>query len=789
MKPIVVALLGNPNCGKTTLFNTLTGGHQRVGNWPGVTVDKKRGSCRTAKVPLEFVDLPGCVDLPDNVFKNIFKVDSIELDDLPIDELITHEYLATHDASVIVNVVDATQLERHLYLTLQLLECSLESTISSKEPVRLKRNTPIRRNIPIIIALNMMDAAKKLGIELDVQALSKILGCPVIPIVATQRETTQGLKTAILEQVQHEQFKLPVANLDCKVSAIIENNEVSENSEVNEKNEVNKKNEVNENSAISDNSAVSEKMELNEYNEVRCAQERYQKIQEIIKAVIKETKKDKNRKLIFSSLATENMDRIILHRYLGIPIFLALMYLVFVFTIQVGGSLQDIFDEVLETVCITWMHKGFNALNAPEWLITIMTNGIGVGLMTTLSFIPIIASMFFCLSILESSGYMARAAFVMDKTMQWLGLGGKSFVPMILGFGCNVPAILGTRTLDNYRERILTIMMSPFMSCGARLAIFALFVSAFFKDSGHNIIFALYLIGILLALLTGLALRSVIIGGHKASLIMELPPYRTPSLKRICQTTWFRLKRFLLKAGVIIVPLCVLFSFLSGFKTEAQEPWLTYIGRAATPLFEPMGVEKDNWPATVGLMTGILAKEVVVGTLESLYINNNINNSTAIPSSSTSSKSDMQATVNQSSAIQSSTSDTSGTLDTSDSTILPILAERFGGTANAFAYLLFVLLYFPCVSVLAAIARELNMRWALFSAVWTTGIAYSVAVLFYQSASFLRHPQSSLFWIVGMIFAMTIGLWSMRKWVQFNMRKQKIRIQKPLPTQILILNT
>ncbi len=806
MKPIVVALLGHPNCGKTTLFNTLTGGHQRVGNWPGVTVDKKRGSCRKSKVPLEFVDLPGCVDLPDN----IFKTEPLDVSELPIDELITHQYLATHDASVIVNVVDATQLERHLYLTLQLLECRPNYSHECRHEYNHEYNHnhvcnhehSHERNIPIIIALNMMDAAKKSGIELDIQKLSKILGCPVIPIVATQKETTQALKKAILEQVQHEHAD-HLDNLD-HLDPVNSVNPVSSVNPVNSVDSVGLADHVGLECKTNEKNNTTNSINTTENREVQCAIERYHKIQEILKVVIKETQKNKKRGWILSGSLTENLDKIILHRYFGIPIFLALMYFVFVLTIQVGGGLQDIFDEVLETACINWINQGLLAINSPEWFITIMTKGIGVGLMTTLSFIPIIASMFFCLSLLESSGYMVRAAFVMDKTMQWLGLGGKSFVPMILGFGCNVPAILGTRTLDNHRERILTIMMSPFMSCGARLAIYALFVSAFFKNNGHNIIFALYIIGILLALLTGFALRSVIIGNHKASLIMELPPYRIPSLKRICQTTWFRLKRFLLKAGIIIVPLCVLFSFLSGFKTEAQEPWLTYVGRAATPLFEPMGIEKDNWPATVGLMTGILAKEVVVGTLESLYINNSskINSSSDFKNSSN---------INSSSAINSSTfSDPSAVPDnlsasastsisapvsapasasSSDSTILPILVERFGGTANAFAYLLFVLLYFPCVSVLAAIARELNIRWALFSAVWTTSIAYIVAVLFYQSASYLRHPHSSLLWIVGMIAALISGFWAMRKWVKFNMRKQKIRFQKPLPTQVLILNT
>lgn len=760
MKPIVVALLGNPNCGKTTLFNALTGGNQRVGNWSGVTVDKKRGCCRKSNVPLEFVDLPGCVDLPDYidhprqspielsvsplnnipaVTKNIpdipIEVQTEAFLEIPIDEQITHDYLATQDASIIVNVIDATQLERHLYLTLRLLE-------------EAKRQNSHR---PVIIALNMMDAARKLGIEIDHHALAKALHCPVVPIIATQKETTEVLKAVILDKAcEMKTMKKPSI---LGVSAISNSEKAFSNSE--------------------------NASNFNTRSDVALAKERYHKIRQLLKEVLstatkhtgeeqgeQKGRREKEKKERSYFEVTEKFDSIMLHRYLGIPIFLFLMYLVFVLTIQVGGGLQDGLDEILQTVCIDWVNQVFTAMAVPQWLLYLMVHGVGQGFMTTLSFIPVITCMFFCLSILEASGYMARVAFVMDKLMQWVGLSGKSFVPMILGFGCNVPAILGARTLENHRERILTILMSPFMSCGARLAIFALFVSVFFKEQGHNIIFALYLIGILVALLTGLALRSSVMAGEKTALVMELPPYRWPNFKRIWQTTWFRLHRFLLKAGIIIVPLCTLFSLLSVIKTEGQEPWLSYIGRAATPIFAPMGIEKDNWPATVGLLTGVLAKEVVVGTLTSLYAN------------------DLPDLVGV-----SPVGDSLEAGDATDPAVLTVMAERFGGIANAFAYLLFVLLYFPCVSVLASITRELNAKWALLSGVWTTSIAYIVAVFFYQGATFLKHPYSSLLWILGMVVVLIIGLWGMRKWVNSNMRTQKVRFKKPLPTQILVLNT
>lgn len=472
---------------------------------------------------------------------------------------------------------------------------------------------------------------------------------------------------------------------------------------------------------------------------------------------------------------TARLDSIVLHKLFGIPIFLGLIYLVFTITIQGAGKIQSVMSTFLQFILIEKVAILLHSLQAPDWSIALLSSGLGQGLHTTLCFIPVIASMFFCLAFLEATGYMARAAFVMDKIMNKVNLSGKSFMPMILGFGCNVPAILGARVLEEPRERILTIIMTPFMSCGARLAIYALFVAAFFPENGANIIFALYMVGILMALFTALILGRTVLKEekpHSHSLLkMELPAYRWPNIRKLLITTFVRVKSFVLNAGKIIIPLCVLIGFLGTIKTEdGHESYLTKVGRHITPIFRPMGIEKDNWPATVGLLSGLLAKEVMVGTLTALYADSRL------PSS------------NDSSSASSSASSSSAANLSSPSTpsSLGSLAERFGGPWAAFAYLLFVLMYFPCVSVLATISRELNFSWAVFSSVWTTGLAYGVAVLFYQTATFAQHPSHSIGFIVSVLVALGLGLFIMKKWAKQVLKKQNKNI---FPTRIIILES
>lgn len=650
MKPMVVALAGYPNCGKTSLFNALTGLHHHVGNWAGVTVESKRGQVQIDHQAFELVDLPGCYALTSLT------------DNTPLDESISQHFLLSGQASLILNVIDASDISRQLVFTLELLD----------------------QGMPLIVVLNMIEAAEKQGKKIDCEALSKALGCPVIPLITAEKKGLKALKSTLLKQ--------PLVNVKtgCATKAPILQTKTQEFTT----------------KALKIASSVS-------YEIPSC---------------------QRNKQQSFSFL----LDKFVLHPLLGLPLLLSLMYVAFAFTINIGGGIQDIFIRVLQSILLDSPTAILAAIKAPDYVTTFVIQGLGQGLHTTLSFVPVIAVMFLCLAFLEASGYMARAALVMDKIMGWVGLSGKSFIPMILGFGCNVPAVLATRSLECRRERILTILMSPFMSCGARLAIYALFVTSFFKEGGQNIIFCLYFIGILIALLTGWVLRHTLLIGNKAPLKMELPPYRWPHFKMLVKTTWYRTFSFVWKAGMIIVPLCILFGILGAFKI-GEETWLTFLGRSVTPIFSPMGIQSDNWAATVGLITGVVAKEVVVGTLNALYTTGN--------------------------GVGS-------------------LVEHFGNGKVAFAYLLFVLLYFPCVSVLATIARELNLAWAVFTAVWTTSIAYSVSVLFYQCATFSEHPWGCLVWITSIALGWVLAWGGLRFWGRLYSKNTR----KPLPTQILILS-
>jgi len=415
-----------------------------------------------------------------------------------------------------------------------------------------------------------------------------------------------------------------------------------------------------------------------------------------------------------------------------------------------------------------------------------ITKGFGGGIQVVATFIPIIGFLFLFLSALEDSGYMSRAAFVMDRFMRMIGLPGKSFVPMIVGFGCNVPAIMATRTLENQRDRILTNLMNPFMSCGARLPVYALFAAAFFPVGGQNIVFGLYLLGIAVAVLTGLIMRHTLFKGEASPFIMELPAYHMPTLRGVFTRTWDRLKSFLINAGRIIVPMVLVLNFLNAWGTDgsfgqenSNQSVLSEIGKTLTPLFKPMGIEKDNWPATVGVFTGVLAKEAVVGTLDALY------SQLSSPDSGLVDKAPFVFSVALMAALQTIPDNLNavadhlldplglniGTVDDMavaadeqkvKTNTFAAMQQRYDGKVGAFAYLLFILLYAPCVAATAAIHRETNTGWTVFVVFWTTGIAYMTATVFYQAMTYERHPDYSLMWISGLISAFVmviVALW------------------------------
>ncbi|NTW98645.1 MAG: Fe(2+) transporter permease subunit FeoB [Geobacteraceae bacterium] len=755
----VIAVVGNPNCGKTTLFNALTGLNQSVGNWPGVTVDRKTGNFMHQGVSYELVDLPGIYSLSA----------------LSQDEEVARDFILGGEAELIINIVDASNPDRNLYLTSRLLEMK----------------------VPVLVALNMLDSAKKQGIDVDLAKLSSYIGCRVVPLVASRNEGIGELKEAIAAELASPRVpvcrasyplairegvkQLSAALVGCKGAAKYDAEwfalKLLEG-------------DVKLESALSsDEKAVVRRYgeqlsrALEEDTDIVIADAHYRFVTELSSSAIK-------RVAAKGKSLSDRIDRIVLNRFAGIPVFLAVMYLMFFFTINIGGAFIDFFDIAAGALFVDGFALLLSAAGVPEWGKAVLATGLGGALQTMATFIPPIGFMFIFLSILEDSGYMSRAAYVMDRGMRFIGVPGKAFIPLLVGFGCNVPAIMSTRTLNDQRDRIMTIMMVPFMSCGARMPVFALFAAAFFPTGGQNLVFLLYLIGIALAVMTGFILKGTLLRNAVSPFIMEMPSWHLPTSKGVFLRVWDRLRSFLLKAGKVLVPIIMVLSVMNSVGTDgsfgnedSERSVLSASGKALTPLFTPFGVTEDNWPAAVGLFTGIFAKEAVVGTLNNLYaqIDRNAAPQAADgavgadePFSLMGKFAEAFATIPANlGSIANSLLDPLG-LSVGDVTDKAAIAEEqginlsifgsmvtlFDGTAGAFAYLLFILLYFPCVAAIAAVYRETNLAWTLFAALWTTGLAYIFAVIAYHAGTWSAHPATSAAWIGGMValFSVTIVL-------------------------------
>ncbi|MGK0401087.1 MAG: ferrous iron transport protein B [Candidatus Azotimanducaceae bacterium] len=680
-----IGLLGNPNCGKSTLFNRLTGANQRVGNWPGVTVERKTGSLTIAGERFEIIDLPGIYSLDQSAGG--------------IDEAVARDYIASGECDLVINIVDASNLQRHLILTQQLLDSGL----------------------PVVIALNMLDVAERAGLSLDPIALSKALQVPVVPMVASRNV---GIKD-LLEILQSTQSKDQTVIKSSRLSAT---------------------------------SASSSEI-------LAAAERRYHKAVAIGETVtqVKSVRHP----------PSETIDRIVLNRWLGIPIFLAAMYLMFTVAINLGAVFIDFFDILFGAIFVTASEQLLSDLGLPVWLIVLLSQGLGGGIQLVATFIPVIGFLFLCLSVMEDSGYMARAAFVIDRLMIGIGLPGSAFVPLIVGFGCNVPAVMATRSLSRENDRLMTIAMAPFMSCGARLTVYALFAAAFFKGQGQNIVFLLYLTGILMAIFTGWVFRKQIFQGQMSASYAEMPVYHVPVVKNLLLTTWFRLRSFVLRAGRTIVLVVVALSFLNSFGTDGsfgnedtETSVLSVIGKSITPAFYPMGLTDENWPATVGLFTGLFAKEAVVGTLNALYSGQLEGDPMTLMQSG---EAAVISVYDNASALGGTLLDPLGLSlndDASDSpqnATLENMAAYFGSDLAAFSYLVFILLYAPCVAVIAAMHKESGLKWAGLVFGWTTLVGYISATMVYQVGSFSAHPQFSSAWIVGMVAVLALAIIALKR--------------------------
>ena len=758
----ILALVGNPNCGKTTLFNALTGSRQRVGNWPGVTVEKKSGEYNHDGLHFEVVDLPGT-----------YSLDVVDRE-VSLDESVARDYVHSGEAGLVINIVDASNLERNLYLSTQLAEM----------------------RVPLLVVLNMVDVARDKGLRIDVDALSRRLGCPVVPVVASEGEGVEALKAAIRSAVKARQpASATVAyqpELEQAIDALVPKLESAAQAAGTSPRwlavRLLEGDDLARTAAGKVLAAEAGRLggELGEDLDIMVADARYGLANQIAGEVLTVSGR-------VGRDITDRIDRIVLNRVLGVPIFLLMMYLMFLFTINIGGAFIDFFDQFTGALLVDGLAELLDGLGVPEWLSFLLAQGIGGGIQVVATFIPVIGFLFLFLSVLEDSGYMARAAFVMDRFMRWVGLPGKSFVPLIVGFGCTVPAIMATRTLEHRRDRLMTIAMAPFMSCGARLPVYVLFAAAFFPQGGQNVVFGLYVIGIAVAVLTGLVLRHTLLKGEPTPFIMELPPYHLPTVRGVLIHAWERLLGFIVRAGRVIVPMVLVLNVLNSIGTDgsygnedSDASVLAAVGRSITPAFTPMGLTEENWPAAVGIFTGVLAKEAVVGTLDATY-------SALAAKDAGEEAGEEEEPFNLGASIVAAfatipenlidalgswadpmglnvgdLSDAEAVAEAVDQDVsagtFGAMAARFDGAAGAFAYLLFILLYFPCTAAIAAVYNESGTRWTVFVAAWTTGLGYGLATIFYQAATWAQHPGSSMAWIVGIVIGFAIVLLSLRRY-------------------------
>lgn len=623
--------------------------------------------------------------------------------------------------------------------------------------------------LPVVVVLNRMDLLKERHLNIDIDKLSTQLGCPVIPVSSYFNQGIDELKQQLpklLNKSSDLHFDLP-DRLHESVHAVRNQQDEPDSDSCWTTLQMLIKPDQAPDDLQSFCAAEKTKLEAH-YNEdlaLISADLYFQHAHDATHASLVHTDR-------FTRNTTDLLDRWALHPFWGLPIFLLVMYLVFALSITIGNTFIDFFDLGAQALFVDGPTALLESINSPSWLIAFLAQGIGGGMQVVATFIPVIGALFLLLSILEETGYMQRAALIMDQLMRRLGLSGQAFIPLVVGFGCNIPAVMASRTLPDQRDRIMTIMMTPFMSCSARLTVYVLFATAFFADYAALFVFSLYVVGILAAVLTALLLKHTLLPGEAPHILMELPIYHKPSLLNVALNTRNKIKGFIVDAGKIIVLVVLVLNFFNSLGTDGEfghenQPTsvLSTVAKAATPIVEPIGITEENWPATVGLFTGLLAKEVVVGSLDALYQNFENEQKTTqtegydllgalneavmtIPANLPGIITDVNDPLGLQSIEdigdkQTIAEEQGFTLSTLDK-----MAQYFDGQIGAYAYLLLVLLYFPCVATFGAIKQELGWRWALYSGGWSLFLGYGTAVAFYQTATFSQHPQSSTVWLL-----------------------------------------
>ena len=678
-----IALVGSPNCGKTTLFNLLTKSNQRTGNWAGVTVEQKIGEFKVGPERVELIDLPGVHMLTDCP--------------LSIDAKVTNDYLKTAKPDAILLVIDATQLRRQAELIPQLLATGR----------------------PIVIALNMMDALLDHGIALDLTELKLLLKGRLIEVSASKKTGIKALEEALELALTSQPAPESKDQDDCACQPL-ERNELSHDG--------------------------------------------------LIAAI------DKATTFTGEPTLTERIDRWLLHPAFAIPSFLFVMYLLFMVSVQFGSVFIDFFDIWLGSWIVEGLRWALASVNSPAWLIAFIADGVGAGLQLIATFIPVIGALYLCMSWLEDSGYLARAAFVIDGLMSRIGLPGQAFIPLIVGFGCNVPSVMAARSLSSTSARLTTIFIAPFMSCSARLSVYVFVGSAFFPEQAGLAIFALYLLGIVVAVGSAWLLRKTLFGRYHEPSILEMPSYRRPVWRNVFTQAGHRLHSFMLRAGKRIMLVVIVLSCLGAVKTDGSwgapgspDSALAWIGKKLTPALTPMGIGEDNWQATLGLFSGLFAKEVMVGTIQTLYTREEAEPDAHIDVPMPDFLGDLSAAFT---SVGDNTKAMLGIEPEPDiDADVPRIADSpignlFPSAWAAFCFLAFVLLYAPCVATLGAMQREAGSGWLRFSLIWSLMLSYWIASNMWQLSLILQQPIHSSLWFIGSTLVLALVYWLIVKRVR-----------------------
>lgn len=682
MKPmkenLTIGFIGNPNCGKTTLFNAYTGANLKVANWPGVTVEKVEGAIKDHDLNIRLVDLPG----------------TYSLTSYTMEEQVSRQFILSDEVDVIIDVADASALERNLYLTLQLLELGK----------------------PVVLALNMMDIVEKRGMEIDIHRLPEMLGIPVIPVSARKRT---GLDVLLHAAAHHKDC----TDMDCLIHhhkymskhqhdhhseyAMVYSDTIEDKIDLIIA-ELKKKYPdlpnyrwhaiklLEQDKEITGRYAVNLPKVIDRNYESDIINEKYDFIQEIIREVL--VNKERQEAL------TEKVDRALTHRFWSIPIFLGIMALVFFLTFTIGDWLKGYFELGIEGIS-TLAGNVLTSAGVNEMVRSLLVDGIIAGVGGILTFLPNIFILFLALAFLEDSGYMSRVAYVMEGLMSKLGLSGRAFIPMILGFGCTVPAIMASRALENRRDRYKVMLITPFMSCSARLPIYILFAEMFFREHAMIVAYSMYLIGLVIAILVAAAIHLIDRRKSENYLLIELPEYKAPSSRTVAIYVWEKVKDYLSKAGTtIFIASIVMWAILNfgpqGYTTEMSGSFGSILGRVLVPFFAPLGL--GFWQIAVALIAGVSAKEVVVSSCAVLFGVPNINSGEGM------------------------------------NTLVGILGTVGFGQLNAFCLMVFCLLYIPCMATLATIKKESgSWKWTGFTALFQLAVAWVVTLGVYQIGSII----------------------------------------------------